>query len=275
LSGTAGSYGAADILTEFKYGSIGTEGTVGVPYWIWRVLPEVFPDKMPNRPGTGYERLGFTYETLQNDLPIATTKTRGLIPRMGLNCATCHVGTYRDAAFPAARLNAALAGAGKPVYQQQCARGHDIGQPQVGQTIDIADVATDPERLQSFTPELAVQMNTIGTGRPWRFSHFRKTNGYAAMPLDGIWLRAPYLHNGSVPTLRALLFLDERPARFFRAYDVYDWHAVGFVSTGAEAEGQGVAFDTSLRGNDNGGHTYGRELSSADREALLEYLKTL
>ena len=72
-------------------------------------------------------------------------------------------------------------------------------------------------------------MNTIGAGRPWQFSHFRKTNGYAAMPLDGIWLRAPYLHNGSVPTLRALLFLDERPARFYRAYDVYDWRAVGFA----------------------------------------------
>ena len=51
-------------------------------------------------------------------------------------------------------------------------------------------------------------MNTIGTGKPWKFSHFRKTNGYAGMPLDGIWLRAPYLHNGSVPTLRALLLLD-------------------------------------------------------------------
>ena len=25
------------------------------------------------------------------------------------------------------------------------------------------------------------------------------------MPLDGLWLRAPYLHNGSVPTLRDLL----------------------------------------------------------------------
>ena len=39
----------------------------------------------------------------------------------------------------------------------------------------------------------------------WRFTHFRKTFGYANMPLDGLWLRAPYLHNGSVPTLRDLL----------------------------------------------------------------------
>src|SRR6476660_1038073 len=51
---------ASDITTEFKYGSIGTEGTVGVPYWLWRVLPEVFPDKLPNRPGNAYAKLGFT-----------------------------------------------------------------------------------------------------------------------------------------------------------------------------------------------------------------------
>ena len=41
----------SDIETEFKHGSIGTEGTVGVPYWLWIVLPEVFADKLPNRPG--------------------------------------------------------------------------------------------------------------------------------------------------------------------------------------------------------------------------------
>ena len=52
------------------------------------------------------------------------------------------------------------------------------------------------------------------------------------MPLDGIWLRAPYLHNGSVPTLRALMFPDARPAVFYRGYDVYDWENVGFVASG-------------------------------------------
>jgi hypothetical protein len=74
----------------------------------------------------------------------------------------------------------------------------------------LAEIGTDAERLHSFTAALAERMNTIGTGRPWKFSHFRKTQGYANMPLDGVWLRAPYLHNGSVPTLRALLFPEER-----------------------------------------------------------------
>src|SRR6185369_5660010 len=50
------THAQTDIVSEFKYGSIGTEGTVGVPYWVFRVLPEVFADKLPNRPGTGYAR---------------------------------------------------------------------------------------------------------------------------------------------------------------------------------------------------------------------------
>ena len=87
----------ADILTEFKYGSIGTEGNVGVPYWIWVVLPEVFADKLPNRPGRGYEKLGFVYEKPDSDLPIGTSKSTDRVPLVGLNCATCHAATYRDA----------------------------------------------------------------------------------------------------------------------------------------------------------------------------------
>jgi hypothetical protein len=118
-------------------------------------------------------------------------------------------------------------------------------------------------------------MNTLGEGKPWRFSHFRKTNGYANAPLDGLWLRAPYLHNGSVPTLRALLFPETRPAQFYRAYDVYDWNDVGFVSNGPDAAREGVLFDTRLKGNSNAGHVYGQQLTPAQREDLLEYLKTL
>ena len=139
----------------------------------------------------------------------------------------------------------------------------------------LADIGTDAERVHSFTAALAVEMNKIGEGKPWKFSHFRKTEGYANMPLDGLWLRAPYLHNGSVPDLRALLFPEERPETFYRAYDVYDWNRVGFVSSGVEAERNGIRFDTKERGNGNGGHLYGTKRSREDKEALLEYLKTL
>ena len=114
---------------------------------------------------------------------------------------------------------------------------------------------------------------------PQRFSHFRKTNGYANSPLDGIWLRAPYLHNGSVPNLRELLEpADTRTKLFYRGNDVYDPQNVGFVSNIAEQEGHKFfAYDTAKRGNGNGGHTghvYGTDLPPEQKRALLEYLKT-
>jgi hypothetical protein len=95
---------ADDIITEFKYGSIGTEGTVGLPYWIYKVLPEVFADKLPARGGAGWERVGFTYETPGADLPLGTTKSDDWVPRVGLNCATCHAGAYREVAGGPARV---------------------------------------------------------------------------------------------------------------------------------------------------------------------------
>ena len=85
-----------DIVDHFKYGSIGTEEGVGLPYWIWRVLPTVFADKLPTRPGVGYERLGFLPDHAPHGRPIGTSYKPGRFARVGLNCATCHVGTYRE-----------------------------------------------------------------------------------------------------------------------------------------------------------------------------------
>jgi len=94
--------------------------------------------------------------------------------------------------------------------------------------------------------------------------------------LDGIWLRAPYLHNGSVPTLADLLKPPaQRPQVFWRGYDVYDPQQIGFVTQGDEAERAGTRFDTRLRGNGNQGHDFGTVLSEADKSVLLAYLKTL
>jgi len=87
-------------------------------------------------------------------------------------------------------------------------------------------------------------MNTLGEGRSWSFSSFEKTEGYSSMPLDGVWLRAPYLHNGSVPTLRDLLMPpQDRPTIFYRGYDVYDYEDLGFVSSGADAEAVAIGLD--------------------------------
>ena len=108
--------------------------------------------------------------------------------------------------------------------------------------------------------------------------------GYLSPPLDGLWLRAPYLHNGSVPTLRDLLNPpDERPQTFHRGYDVYDPVKVGFARARADARLVPTAncssryflFDTRRRGEGNGGHLYGTSLLPEQKDQLIEYLKTL
>jgi hypothetical protein len=99
------------------------------------------------------------------------------------------------------------------------------------------------------------------------------------MPLDGVWLRAPYLHNGAVASLRDLLEpAAKRPKVFYRGNDVYDPTKVGFVSdVSARGESKFFRFDTSVAGNSNVGHdgkSYGTELPPRDKDALVEYLKT-
>jgi hypothetical protein len=169
-----------------------------------------------------------------------------------------------------------LAAAGALTYESTCAGCHRPGGGRAGSVIPWAEIGTDPRRFEAWTPNAVAAANGYGDGHPWRFSSFRKTDGYAALPLEGVWLTAPYLHNGSVPTLADLLEpVARRPQRFWRGYDVYDATRVGFLTAGAAAERAGTPFDTALPGNGNAGHTYGTTLTPDQKRALLEYLKTL
>jgi len=117
----------------------------------------------------------------------------------------------------------------------------------------------------------------------------RRPNGvrapleYKVRPLNGIWATPPYLHNGSVPNLYALLSpVDERPKKFYLGSREYDPANVGYRT---ESFPGGFEFDTSIRGNRNTGHEFSNEkqkpgvigaaLSPDERRALIEYLKTL
>ncbi|MBI3301711.1 MAG: hypothetical protein HYZ72_06495 [Deltaproteobacteria bacterium] len=195
---------------------------------------------------------------------------------------------------------------GKDIFSQHCAECHnpaqDGGPTRLGTVIPLDEVGTDPYRLRSWTPEAVKKKNSLGKGDDWRLSQSRKTNGYVAVPLDGIWLRAPYLHNGSVPTLRALLEPKKgRPVVFYRGSDVIDTKKGGFVAPTPEELGGKVSettpscdgevrfvspapeehgrklfeFDTRCPGNGNDGHLFGIHLPNDKKEALLEYLKTL
>jgi len=105
-------------------------------------------------------------------------------------------------------------------------------------------------------------------------NEFRGLLAYRARPLNGAWATAPYLHNGSVPSLHDLLLPPaQRPRIFYVGSWEFDPIAVG-VESGSPFPGA-FTFDTRLPGNSNAGHTYGTDLPEADRMALIEYLKTL
>ncbi|HMW41549.1 MAG TPA: di-heme-cytochrome C peroxidase [Plasticicumulans sp.] len=94
---------------------------------------------------------------------------------------------------------------------------------------------------------------------------------YKARPLNGIWATAPYLHNGSVPTLADLLQPPaQRPKTFHVGDREFDAGKVGYVTDRGP-----FVYDTAEPGNSNAGHLYGTKLATADKRALLEYLKSL
>jgi hypothetical protein len=153
---------------------------------------------------------------------------------------------------------------------------------------DVVDAAADQERLKTFNQISSDKLNEFGSSQDlWPAESFRPdsydaagnpTNGYLNGPLDGIWARAPYLHNGSVPTLDDLLKPDsQRPKDFYTGSTQYDTSAVGFQSkSDRDGNRQLFHYETSQRGNSNLGHNYPPSpLSDPDRAALLEYLKTL
>ncbi|MHC8393730.1 di-heme-cytochrome C peroxidase [Pseudomonas sp. LB3P93] len=111
----------------------------------------------------------------------------------------------------------------------------------------------------------------------------RELRAYKARPLAGVWATAPFLHNGSIPSIYQLLSpQDERATTFYKGTFEYDPRHLGYRT---EAFTNGFKFDTRITGNHNSGHEFragkrgngviGRLLQPEERWALLEYLKVL
>lgn len=173
-------------------------------------------------------------------------------------------------------IDQAKANAGKALFSAHCAGCH--ASDKTGTALPMADVGTDRNRLDTWNKGAAIKANQtvkeMGIDRKGLVEE--DLIGYHIPYLEGLWLRAPYLHNGSVPTLRDLLEpAARRPTVFWRGYDVYDSVKVGFVSDTPEARQIGTRLDTSSKGGGNQGHEFGTGLANSDKEKLLEYLKTL
>jgi hypothetical protein len=103
------------------------------------------------------------------------------------------------------------------------------------------------------------------------------SKGYVAPPLDGIWATAPYLHNGSVPTLEAVLNSKKRPTFWKRNFKkpTYNHQSIGWDYESLKEPIGKKSYNTTLKGYSNLGHYFGDHLTTDERIALIEYLKTL
>jgi len=177
------------------------------------------------------------------------------------------------------RPDAAAVERGKAVFAANCAECHAADGGRTLTVIPLAEVATDVNRSHMWTELARDTYNNFREGRDWGFKSFRKISGYVAEPLGGLWLNGPYLHNGSVPTLRDLLEPPaQRPAAFVRGLDVVDARNGGFLAPSCvprQPPLEGFCFDTRLVGNSNDGHVYGTALPASDKSDLLAYLLTL
>lgn len=144
--------------------------------------------------------------------------------------------------------------------------------------IPISSIQTDSFLCKSnySSPQFVEWFNNSWFTRGNHPARLEPFNGYIAPPLDGIWITAPYLHNGSVPTLDALLNSSLRPAYWSRNFNKpeLDYDKVGWKYKTLETP-QKEAYNTTTPGYGNYGHYYGDRLSDNERKALLEYLKTL
>ena len=141
------------------------------------------------------------------------------------------------------------------------------------QTPDRAD---DMETLAPFT-DLRGAFPTGDNAGLLKSMATDSSCAYEARVLDGIWAAAPYLHNGSVPTLAELLKSPDQRIASFTPGPSYDIESVGMAAdqTVFDQVIQTTGCDDLASGNSRCGHDYGTNLSDADKAALLEYLKSI
>ena len=199
---------------------------------------------------------------------------------------------YQPQPFPGP-IDRGKAAMGSQLYAQQCATCHGtyssgIDRPRLvsypNRLVPQDQIKSDPERWGAITNDM---VRVIGRTPVAKKVNAANARGYVAPILSGIWTSAPYMHNGSVPTLWHLMHPESRPRAF-----LVGGHKLDLVRVGVDGEPdrQGVyrypagyqpwstpvMFDTSDRGLSNSGHEdeFNR-LSEAEKDALIEFLKVL
>jgi mono/diheme cytochrome c family protein len=184
-------------------------------------------------------------------------------------------------------IDQALAAKGKRVFENTCSRCHGTygeNWTYPNKIIPIAEIGTDPKRFDGLNKDVINYFN-----QSWFAKEYKAiiTDGYQAPPLDGIWATAPYLHNGSVPTVYHVLNSKSRPRIYTRAFrtgtEDFDAVKLGWktqelkepIDSSLSGFARRKIYDTTQPGRSNGGHRFGDKLSEEERMAVIEYLKTL
>ncbi|HEY6877834.1 MAG TPA: hypothetical protein VI299_07430, partial [Polyangiales bacterium] len=187
------------------------------------------------------------------------------------------------------KIDKSLAAKGEQVFLENCATCHGTyGENEEDDSyptalVDIDEVGTEPTKATNHWSYPIISWYE----KSWYAKHdtgakIVKTHGYVAPPLNGLFMTAPYFHNGSVPTVEAVIDPSKRPERWMtnNSPDDYDREALGWKNKPLDLDIWTLdqhfgLYDTNDEGNSNKGHTYGAVLSADEKKCLLEYLKTL
>ncbi len=172
-------------------------------------------------------------------------------------------------------IDRAAASRGAAIFQNECASCH-AGPETDERLYSVEQIGTDPTRAEAFSAAQAEhfskflsELQTVGY-TPSAEPGIRSTQKYWSPTLAGVWERSPYLHNGSVRTMRDLLTKpDQRPRSFHRGSRAYDANVMGYADDGP------YLLDTTKPGDSNAGHDFGTKLTEEQKRDLMEYLKTL
>ncbi len=186
-------------------------------------------------------------------------------------------------------FNRELASRGRTLFEHNCSECHGTygeNETYPNVRVPIDEIGTDPARIRALT-----KAGKQKYANSW-FAHAGEANpqktvteseGYVAPPLDGVWASAPYFHNGSVPTLWHVLHPMQRPQVWRPVSEKMDVDRVGLdievvakVPLGEpDAAVRRSYFDTRRFGKSNSGHNYPDVLNEDEKQAVLEYLKSL
>lgn len=179
-------------------------------------------------------------------------------------------------------IDSNLAAKGEEIFIEHCSGCHGTyGKEETypNLLIPIETIKTDSLLYSSnySNPQFINWFNNSWFTKGPHAARLEPFKGYMAPPLDGIWATAPYLHNGSVPTLEALLDSKLRPAFWFRDFihPEYDHNKIGWKYEAREKPTNSSVYNTTLPGYSNQGHYFSDDLDQEEKIALREYLKSL